>query len=293
MQNRATRRRLAIALQRRREQIESRAEQKRGQNKKPRNLWDKLCRPCSDNGSDVSFSSYKHADKHQNYSEHQDNERSVANATVTIARFTIVLAGTAIIGAYLTYQTLGVIERQLKEMKSSSAQTDQSIAELRKQNHAFNSVQRAFVFPIVGSIVFTYVYDVGWSIVPIWRNSGNTPAVDLNVETHCVISNNNDPFYNISRSVRSNRLLAPHQDITGTLCHFDENQINIINNRIGYGYVWLVANYNDVFGDIHTTEVCIKIMSIAGDISKKEAQLGTVGGPCPWHNCADEECKKH
>jgi hypothetical protein len=188
------------------------------------------------------------------------NPAITALSTFIIAVFTIVLAG--------------VTNRQ---------------ARLTKE--ALIADKAAFVFPFNFNQVWNRdeaTTHYHWRLRPMWRNSGDTAAVDVMVHAECEIRNTALPVghrFNYSITNEPKGFLGPGVENTGGIAPTASQAAitpqDILDSQAGrkFIYLWGWTRYSDVFPDTrrHITKFCWIIMTQGDPLTYVPNTAGPVG----------------
>lgn len=162
-------------------------------------------------------------------------------------------------------------------------------------HEALISVQRAFIYASPDPLDLRAMNDpkgaFTWGFIPVWENSGNTPAKSLTVETDCMRAPMSDhPETGITtHNTPLKRVIGPHQKITGQTCGLYMKDIQSIMDGTATFAVIYRARYTDIFDMLHQTEGCWFTKVVTGDLSRTQPLYIAVQ-MCDTHNCADDQC---
>jgi hypothetical protein len=172
---------------------------------------------------------------------------------------------------------------------------------LEKTDETARASERAFVFPapkkaewrpaVKNKDVVTREFPV------VWENSGNSPTVNLVIETYChnpvPLSEENPITQNIDPTVRVQRLVGPKQTTWGGACIYNADQLYLVKNSGYHLYIGSTADYSDIFDKHHHTESCTEIVGLSK--ADKFEDVNVIPGGSLINcgrNCADKECEK-
>jgi hypothetical protein len=202
---------------------------------------------------------------------------------------------------------------QLRQMQSSSTQTDNMIAALQNQAASLSgqlasmkAFQRAFLSI---ETILDSTYDSG--AVPkhymrfVYVNSGNTPTRNLSIEIACIPKESINPvpfdFSDPALSSRGEMLVPPHGRVVQGGCPIAEDQMAAYAHGASNLFLVARATYGDVSDPHphHRTEYCAIFHGLVANPLVQGASAPSVRYVpnvnlqiCNQHNCADEECER-
>jgi hypothetical protein len=114
---------------------------------------------------------------------------------------------------------------------------------------------------------------IWWSIHPIWKNGGVTPAMEVSINTSSIILNEkmDDNFKLHDDFVCSHETIIGQNTIMeGRAIPITSADIIAIRNGEKFFYIWGSAKYKDVFPNtpVRITRFCSTIHSTLGDPTK-------------------------
>jgi hypothetical protein len=172
---------------------------------------------------------------------------------------------------------------------------------LEKTDETARASERAFVFPAQNHVQWLPAVknkDVVTREFPVvWENSGNSPTVNLVIETYClspVPLSEANPIMGIHDPViHVQRLLGPKQTTWGGTCIYNADQLDSVKNSGYHLYIASTADYFDIFDKHHYTETCIELVSLSKDDKFEDINVMPRGDlTACGRNCADKECDK-
>ena len=194
--------------------------------------------------------------------------RRTATATIWIAIFTLV---TAAVGA-VTYTAingqLGVMRRQLDEMKATGLQTDSLISANEKlanaavkQADVWRTSQRAYVYV---QNFETFKNGDQFGVRADIRNFGYTPArdtrIDVNTEFKSIAEEDLITFPSVEAGKGASTTIAPQQPLSTSMVVISmENAIKIWRNEIIFLIYVRIAYEDTIALEHHLTEDCVVV----------------------------------
>jgi hypothetical protein len=172
---------------------------------------------------------------------------------------------------------------------------------LDKTDETFRAGERAFIFPAQNNVAFQPAKTIDGKVIRaypiVWENSGNSPTVNLVIETYCLDSlplaekNPITVLHNPTAHVQ--RLLGPKQTTWGGVCNYSAEQFDMVRDNGYHLYIASKADYFDIFDNHHYTEACFEFVNLSKDDKFEDVKVTPQGGinNC-GRNCADKECEK-
>jgi len=198
-------------------------------------------------------------------------ERRIANWTVVVGAFTVVLAIATAGSGYVLWLT------------------DHTLKDTLAANNAYN---RAFIFfkeLANGQTVEADQTSTNWTFISNVENNGNTQTKNAKVSIACDIAVVQDIF---SGKIKPDgpRVFGPKQTMGSGACTWPSKELDQGRKQNKVFIVGGVVEYGDIFGGKHVTRYCRQIHILA-DPNPKGGKLEHVTALCPGlPDCADEEC---
>jgi hypothetical protein len=178
---------------------------------------------------------------------------------------------------------------------------DQQARIMDRTDETFRAGERAFVFPApnnVGFLPATKTADgkINRWYPSVWENSGNSPTVNLVINTYClkplIFAEANPIKVLPNPSANVQRLLGPKQKTQGGECSYTDAQLSQVRDSGYHLYTATSADYFDIFGKHHYTETCFELGGFSKDAKFEDATVNpTFDIKNCGRNCADKECK--
>lgn len=196
----------------------------------------------------------------------------------------------AILTALLVLTGMFQIAYLAKSDVTATAAADAANKSAQVAKEALVEVQRAFVFPAdlsrTKGVEFATGRIVGWNFIPIWKNSGTTPA--LRVEIRSAGRTFPSPLpddYAFPESFDAvEAFIGPQMTMNGGTLGLESFTIEQIKRGEQFLYIWGSVEYDDVFTDSprHRTEFCTQVI-MAGDFTS-ETNNAVVMSACNTRN---------
>ena len=188
--------------------------------------------------------------------DHQRNERTVANWSRRVGLFTAILAITSIFGNWVIY-------KQLLEMQSSGEDTKALVKAAQDSAKAAqdavavtkDTAQRQLRAYVVFDRVSLALKDNKINGAIIFKNTGQTPAYQINLDSHFFFGDEGGSVtkLNPTEEVNGTSKLTLGSNMTATVAFFVDvsNYISTIRDPKKAIIIYGSVTYKDVFGQPH------------------------------------------
>jgi hypothetical protein len=216
----------------------------------------------------------------------------MTNSEILMIVFTGVIATTGVIGAIIFNNQLSIMQGQLAEMKSASAQTNEMLAAnktLAAASERTAKVVEDSLFKLQRASIFmpdmntNWHPDTGrtgkfwWHFRPVFQNSGNTQTRDM--VTNVVFELRDTPIpdgYSFPPdAVNQPAIVPPHWPIYGRSQNLTDDQLIEVQKGTKFYYIYGTVTYRDIFDGtpVHTTKFCRQVTNILGDLTRPDKEV--------------------